>query len=84
MEELREPFTANQALQLLWIHSESKDTDLNLSKAELAHLRLEVIHDWENLTTPYKDFLVSQDKLVVLSKMSNDEPIFVRCDGSIH
>ena len=73
-----EPFSGNQALQLLWIlEKENQEYNLELTKEEVSHLRLCLLEDWANLTTPYKKQLVSRDKLETLSRMSNGLPIFV-------
>ncbi len=72
----KETFSANQAIQLLWVHLEDPSVNLGLTKEEVAHLKLEVIADWENLTSPYRKFLPSLDKLVILSIMANDENLF--------
>lgn len=72
-----EPFSANQALQLLWIlEKENSKYELELTKEEQQHLRMCLIEDWSNLTTPYKKQLVTQDKLDTISLMSRGEPIF--------
>lgn len=72
-----EPFTSNQALQLLWILEKEQDEyQLELSLKEIKHLQLCVIDDWNNLTTHYKKQLKTQDKLENISRMSNNSPIF--------
>lgn len=72
-----EPFSANQALQLLWIHfKEESKYNLGLTKAEVKHLQLCLIDQWDELTTHYRKQLVTKDKLELLSKMSNGEPMF--------
>lgn len=69
--------TGNQALQLLWIlEKENNKFKLEFTKEELSHIRFCLIGNWDDLTTPYKDNLVSMDKLEVLSKLANNLPIF--------
>lgn len=70
-------FSANQALQLLWILDKEKDKyKLELTKEEISHIRFCLLEDWSNLSTPYKNYLVTKDKLEVLSLLSNNLPIF--------
>lgn len=72
-----EPFSGNQALQLLWIlEKENHLYNLELTEAEVKHLRLCLLEDWGNLTTPYRKELVTRDKLEFLSRVSNGLPIF--------
>lgn len=68
-----EPFTSNDAMQLLVIHHKHKEYDIALTTEEVKHLELSVIDDWENLSKAYIRQLVSSEKLVVLSAMSNNE-----------
>jgi len=72
-----EPFSANQALQLLWTHYEQPEVKLRLTDKEIAHLKLEVIADWDNLTSPYKKFLITLDKLELISIMAHREHMFI-------
>ena len=70
-------FSANQSLQLLWIlHKENDKYNLELTKEEISHIKFCLLEDWNNLTTPYKNNLVSKDKLDILSLLSNNLPIF--------
>lgn len=72
-----EPFSSNQALQILWILEKENDKyKLELTKVEISHLKFCLLEDWNNLTTPYKKQLVTKDKLELLSRMSNNLPIF--------
>lgn len=77
MSDRLDSFSANQALQLLWYHFEDPEIDVGLSDKEVAHLKLEVIDDWDNLTSPYRKFLTSLDKLEVISIMANRENLFM-------
>lgn len=75
-----EPFTANQALQLLWVHfvqPKEYKVNLKLTKAEVKHLQLELLDKWDTLTTHYKKQLVTKDKLDLLRIMSRNEPMFL-------
>lgn len=77
MDTITEVYTANESLQLLWIHYKEKETiNLGLTLKELKYLELTVIHEWDTLTTHYKKQLVSNDKLDILSKMSTGVPYF--------
>lgn len=70
-------FSANQSLQLLWIlERENSKYKLELTKEEISHIRFCLLEDWSNLSTPYKKHLVTQDKLDILSLLSNNLPIF--------
>ena len=72
MEPL-EQFNANEAAQLLFIHHKHKEYKINLSTQEIRHLELSMIDDWDNLSKAYLRQLVSNDKLEILSAMSNNE-----------
>lgn len=76
MKKLWDPLSSNQALQLLWILEKEPQYDLGITKEELSYVRLCLLEDWNNLTTPYRQHLVTQDKLEILSKLSNHLPIF--------
>lgn len=70
-------FTGNQALQLLWLHWEDlKCSSIVFSQAELSYLQLEVIFDWENINTSYRDLLITLDKGKLISIMSANDNIF--------
>ena len=73
MEPL-DQFTANEAMQLLIIHFKHDEYEINLSIAELRHLELSVVDDFENLSKAYLRLLVSKDKLETLAAMSRQEP----------
>lgn len=71
-------FSANQALQLLWIlEKEDGKYSLELTKEEISHIRFCLLEDWNNLTTPYRKSLVTTDKLGILALLSNNLPIFI-------
>lgn len=76
MEQIQDVYTANESLQLLWIHFKETEVNLCLTKAELKYLQLVIITEWDTLTTHYKKELVSKDKLDLLSIMSKGLPIF--------
>ena len=78
MKYRKETFSANTALQLLWIHHEDPYTDIGLTPEEIAHLKLEVIADWENLTCIYKERLITVDKAELIGIMSRKEEFFIR------
>lgn len=71
-----EKYTANESLQLLWVHYKEPIVDLQLTEEEIKYLQLTIVDEWDTLTTHYKKQLVTQDKLELLSLMSNGEPIF--------
>lgn len=76
MEPL-DTFSANQALQLLWIlEKENSKYELEFTKAEVKHLQLCLISQWDELTSHYKKHLISRDLLYIISVMSNNLPIF--------
>ena len=77
MEQLQNAYTANESLQLLWIHYKEPIADLALTLRELKYLQLTIIDEWDTLTTHYKKQLVTQDKLDLLSIMSRGLPIFL-------
>lgn len=73
---INDHFTNNQALNLLWVNQKDTKVNLELTKEELSHLQLIVIDEWDTLDSPYKKELVSKDKLIILSLMTKQEPIF--------
>jgi len=75
--QAEEVYTANESLQLLWVWYKEPKVDLKLSIGELKVLQLNIIDEWETLTTHYKKKLVSQDKLEILSAFSKNEPMFL-------
>lgn len=76
MEPVLDVYTANESLQLLWVHFKEPIAELKLTKEELKYLQLVIIDEWDTLTTQYKKQLVTQDKLDLLSIMSKGLPIF--------
>lgn len=73
---ITEKYNANESLQLLWVHYKEPIVDLQLTEEEIKYLQLTIVDEWDTLTTHYKKQLVTQDKLELLSLMSNGEPIF--------
>jgi len=55
-------YTANQALQLLWVHHHQREVDIDLSVKELDSLMLDVVSGFGDLTGIYKEKLVTQNK----------------------
>ena len=53
-------YTANQALQLLWIHYEEPQYELRLSVSDLATLEYLIVVKYEELTTPYVHKLIPE------------------------
>lgn len=76
MEPILDVYTANESLQLLWVHFKEPIVELKLTTEEVKHLQLIIIDEWDTLTTQYKKQLVTQDKLDLLSIMSKGLPIF--------
>ena len=75
MRNTYDPLSSNQALQILWLLEKQPEV-LELTKDEVSYTRLCLLEDWVNLTSPYKKTLVTQDKLEILSRLSNNLPIF--------
>ena len=71
-----QPFTANQALQLLWAHQFDLTVNLALTDEEITHLKGELIFNFSKLTSPYVKHLVSVDKQEVITLMANGDNIF--------
>jgi hypothetical protein len=76
LEPILDVYTANESLQLLWVHFKEPVVELKLTTEEVKHLQLIIIDEWDTLTTQYKKQLVVQDKLDLLSIMSKGLPIF--------
>jgi hypothetical protein len=76
LEPILDVYTANESLQLLWVHFKEPIVELKLTTEEVKHLQLIIIDEWDTLTTQYKKQLVTQDKLDLLSIMSKGLPIF--------
>ena len=73
---IQEHFTGSQALGLLWVDQKDTLVHLELTKAELRHLQLTVIDEFEFIDSPYRKKLITKDKLELLSLMLNQKPIF--------
>lgn len=72
-----EPFSANQALQLLWVlEKENSKYELELTSEEIKHLQMSVISQWDDLTTHYKKMLLKRDLHGTLLQMVRNLPIF--------
>ncbi len=76
MRKAYDPLSGNQALQLLWILEKEPEHKLELTKDELSYVRLCLMEGWNDLTSPYRKLLKTNDKLEILSKLSNNLPIF--------
>ena len=70
---ITDQFNSNEAMQLLIIHFKHEEYNIGLTQAEIRHLELSMIDDWDNLSIAYRRLLVSKDKLEILSAMSNNE-----------
>lgn len=70
-------YTANESLQLLWVHFKEPSVDLKLTDEELSYLKLTVIDEWETLTTVYKKQLVTTNKLEFISLCSRNQELFI-------
>jgi hypothetical protein len=73
---IKEHFTGNQALGLLWINEKKDPITLELTKEELRHLQLIVIDEFVFIDSPYMNKLVSKVKSEILPLMLRQEPIF--------
>jgi len=74
---VQDTFSANQALQLLWIVEKENDKyELELTKAEVKHLQFCLIEQWDELTTHYKKQLQSQDKLDIILLITRGQRLF--------
>lgn len=69
-------FSTNQAFNLLFINEEQPEL-LELTKEELKFLQLQVISEWEDITSPYFKLLLTQDKLEFISRCYRDESLFL-------
>ena len=69
-------FSTNQAFNLLFINKEQPEL-LELTKEELKFLQLQVISEWEDITSPYFKLLLTQDKLEFISRCYRDESLFL-------
>ncbi len=76
MEPILDVYTANESLQLLWVHFKEPIVELKLTTEEVKHLQLIIIDEWDTLTTQYKKQLVVQDKLDLQYNMYKGLPIF--------
>jgi hypothetical protein len=53
--------SGNQAFNLLYIHYKEPWHNLGLTLDELGYLKQKVVLYWEKITSPYKEYLVSDN-----------------------
>ena len=69
-----EPFTGNQALNLLYFHY--VENPLPFTESELAHLKLELIGKWDEVNSPYRKHLVAEDLHSFITDVSRGNELF--------
>ena len=69
-----EPFTSNEAAQLLNIHHNHPEYPIGLFPDEIRHLELCVIDTFNELSPAYLRLFKTKDKLELLALMSRKQP----------
>ena len=69
--------TVNQALNLLYLW-ETTDTlnELEPTHEELGRLRLQVIAEWNDITSPYARYLVPTDSAAAVARLIDTGTLF--------